>query len=112
MARSKLFNKELSQRFLEESEAAMLEQEESEAPMLEQEESDKKIGPPRVYTPEERRKIKNRSSLKSTKKRILVALQSKGIRKSQAEQWFRNLEEVADTFSEQKRKIIDMERFF
>jgi hypothetical protein len=125
--------------FLEESEGIMLEEEELEGPMLEEEElegimqeeeglegimqeeeglegimleeeeSEKRIGRPRVYTPEERRRIKNRSSLKSSKKkRILVALQRKGIRKGQAEKWFRNPGEMPDKFSQQKRQIIEM----
>ena len=95
--------------FLEESEGPMLEQEGCEGPMLEEEGCDKRIGRPRVYTPEERRRIKNRSSLKSSKKkRILVALQRKGIRKGQAEQWFRNPGEMPDKFSQQKRQIIEM----
>ena len=46
-------------------EGPMLEQEGCEGPLLEQEEVDKKIGRPGVFTPEKRRKIKNRSSLKS-----------------------------------------------
>ena len=43
--------------FLEESEGPMLEQEGCEGPMLEEEGCDKRIGRPRVYTPEERRRI-------------------------------------------------------